>query len=80
MRPVVVIGGGLSGLSTAYYLSKGGVPVVLCEKSQRLGGILHTDHIDGFIIENGADSWIYNKPWARDLAIELGLGDQLIGC
>lgn len=80
MHPVVIIGGGLSGLSTAYFLSKVGLPITLIERDSRLGGLIHTDYIDGFLIENGPDSWINQKPWARELAQELGLGNELIGC
>jgi oxygen-dependent protoporphyrinogen oxidase len=79
MLPVTIIGGGLSGLSTAWYLSKAGIPVTLVEPGP-LGGLIHTDHIDGFIVENGPDSWINQKPWARELAEDIGLGGELIGC
>jgi protoporphyrinogen/coproporphyrinogen III oxidase len=85
MHPVVVIGGGLSGLATAYYLNRAGIPVTLVEPSERLGGIIHTDRIElptgeVLLVENGPDSWINNKPWAKDLAREVGLGDELIDC
>ena len=33
---------------------------------------------DGYVIETGPDSWVSDKPWARELAIELGLEDELI--
>jgi oxygen-dependent protoporphyrinogen oxidase len=42
MRPVTVIGGGLSGLATAYYLSRAGIPVEIVEKTDRLGGLIAT--------------------------------------
>jgi oxygen-dependent protoporphyrinogen oxidase len=79
VKPVVVIGGGISGLSTAYYLSKAGVPVTLIESSPRLGGFLQTEIIEGCTVELGPDSFINSKPWARELIEELGIGDQIIG-
>jgi len=42
MRAVTVIGGGFSGLATAYYLSHAGVSVEIVEKSERLGGLIAT--------------------------------------
>ena len=42
MRAVTVVGGGLSGLATAYYLSSAGIPVEVVEKTDRLGGLIAT--------------------------------------
>lgn len=42
MRAVTVVGGGFSGLATAYYLSSAGVPVEIVEKADRLGGLIAT--------------------------------------
>jgi oxygen-dependent protoporphyrinogen oxidase len=77
-RRIAIVGGGISGLATAYQLACEGVEFTLLEASSRLGGIVETVHRQGFVIECGPDSWVTEKPWARDLAIELGLRDQLI--
>ncbi len=79
MKPVVICGGGISGLSTAYYLSKANVPVKLIEREPQLGGFLQTEIVEGCVIERGPDSFINSKPWARELVEELGIGDQIIG-
>lgn len=42
MKPVTVVGGGFSGLATAYYLSRAGIPVEIIEKTDRLGGLIAT--------------------------------------
>jgi oxygen-dependent protoporphyrinogen oxidase len=55
------------------------VDYVLYESSARLGGVLRTENIDGCIVEAGPDSFITEKPWATELCLRLGLGDQLIG-
>jgi oxygen-dependent protoporphyrinogen oxidase len=73
-----IIGGGIAGLSAAYTLARTGKEFVLYEAKQRLGGIIETLHRDGFVVECGPDSWISEKPWARELAIELGLADEII--
>jgi oxygen-dependent protoporphyrinogen oxidase len=79
VRPVVIIGGGISGLSTAYYVAKSGLPVTLIERDAVLGGLMQTDVFEGCVVERGPDSFITNKPWARQLIDELGIGDQIIG-
>jgi oxygen-dependent protoporphyrinogen oxidase len=82
---VVIIGGGLSGLTTAHRIverstgSRRPVEVVVLEAKDRVGGTIWTQRVDGFTLEGGADSFITNKPWAVDLCRTLGLGDQLIG-
>jgi oxygen-dependent protoporphyrinogen oxidase len=85
LKRVVVIGGGISGLSTAYYLqeeaarSELDVEVILIEKEKRFGGCIVTEKMDGFIIEGGPDCFLSEKPWTIQLCEELGLGDRLLG-
>lgn len=73
-----VIGGGIAGLSAAYELARSAADFVLFEASGRLGGIVETVRRDGFVIECGPDSWVTEKPWARELAIELGLEAEIV--
>ena len=68
---IAIVGGGLSGLATAYQLACEGIEFTLFEASGRLGGIIETVHRQGFVIECGPDSWVTEKPWARELAVEL---------
>ena len=84
MRRIAIIGGGISGLSAAFYLEqqrRKGAPLeyVLYERTSRLGGSLQTEHADGCLLEAGPDSFLTEKPWAADLCRELGIADQLIG-
>jgi oxygen-dependent protoporphyrinogen oxidase len=83
MKRVAVIGGGVSGLAAAYelaQLARNGAKVqsVLFEASTRLGGIVETVREGGFVIECGPDAWVTEKPWARELAEELDLGNELM--
>ena len=83
MKRIAIIGGGIAGLTAAYELTRlarEGVQVeaVLFESSNRFGGVLETVREGGFTIECGPDAWISAKPWARELAIELGLEPELI--
>ncbi|HJU52329.1 MAG TPA: protoporphyrinogen oxidase [Acidimicrobiia bacterium] len=75
---VVVIGGGISGLAAAHRLSTLGLSVTLVDKSERLGGKVSTDHVDGFVIESGPDSFVAGKETVIELATELGIEDQII--
>ncbi len=83
MYRVAIVGGGIAGLTAAYELAQqahAGVPVeaVLFEASTRLGGLIETVREGGFTVETGPDGWVSAKPWARELAVELGLADELI--
>jgi len=81
---VAIIGGGISGLTTAFYLEqerRRGAPVqfVLFEAEPRFGGVIRTERVDGCVIEAGPDSFLSAKPWARELCDDLRLSSQLIG-
>ena len=84
-KRAIVIGGGITGLAAAYRLKceaeNRGIPleISLLEASNRVGGVIQTEHRDGFIIEHGPDAFISTKPWAKALCEELGIADQLIG-
>ena len=79
MPSVAIVGGGISGLSAAYYLSKAGISSTLIEARPRLGGVIQTEEIQGCVIEAGPDSFISVKPWAMDLIRDLGIEGDVIG-
>lgn len=74
----VVVGGGITGLAAAYQLTRAGLPILLVEASDRLGGKIRTERIDGFLVEAGPDSFIAYRPAATVLSRELGLGEAII--
>lgn len=82
---IVIIGGGITGLSAAHYVKKlcneRGVSarISLVEKDETFGGRIHTYKKDGFIIEKGPDSFLARKLPMIELVKELGLEDQLTG-
>jgi oxygen-dependent protoporphyrinogen oxidase len=83
---VVIVGGGLAGLSAAHRLlhpraADSGEPpsVTLLEAENRVGGKIRTEYFDNFILDSGPDSFLTTKPWALELALELGLEEELIG-
>lgn len=76
--PVVVVGGGISGLAAAWQLKRDGVPVRLLEASDRVGGKIVTTEFLGRRVDEAADAFLARVPHGIELANELGLGDELI--
>ncbi|HEC21717.1 MAG TPA: FAD-dependent oxidoreductase, partial [Chloroflexi bacterium] len=86
---VAIIGGGITGLSVAWYLEReaaaSGVALryTILERSARWGGKIRTERIAGFgdepfVIEAGPDSFLTQKPWALRLVREIGLADRIL--
>ncbi|MFC4596745.1 protoporphyrinogen oxidase [Cohnella hongkongensis] len=84
-RRVAVLGGGITGLSAAFYLLRQAkergeaIEVAVLEGADRLGGRIHTLRRDGFVIERGPDSFLGRKLPMIRLAEELGLASELTG-
>lgn len=85
MNRLTIIGGGIAGLSAAYYAYKKipDVQVTLIETGSQWGGKITTDRVPfengHFIIEGGPDTFLATKPWGLALCKELGLGERLHG-
>ena len=77
-QAIVVIGGGIAGLSAAFELHLRSVPFTLLEAGERFGGLVFTEHVDGYTIDSGADSLLVQKPAGLQLCEELGLSSRLI--
>ena len=77
---VIIIGGGLTGLTAAYYLghAKPEWNIELYEQASRFGGKIQTEHVDDFVVELGPDSYLGRKTEMTDLVYDLGLGDTLV--
>ena len=75
-KRVGIIGGGISGLCTAFGLQRAGVDVTLFEKSAAVGGNIRTEQRDGFLIEHGPNSLLVSQE-LLDLISQLGIDDQI---
>ncbi len=75
MKRITVVGGGISGLTVAYLLARGGndVDVSVLESEDRPGGKIWTDKVDGFLPEKGANGFLDNKPRTLELCESLGI-------
>lgn len=84
LKTIVVIGGGITGLSTVYYLEKikkaFNLPInfILVEESTTLGGKIQTTKMSEFIMETGADSIVARKENVASLLDELHLHDEIV--
>ncbi|MED4585494.1 protoporphyrinogen oxidase [Brevibacillus choshinensis] len=81
---ITIVGGGITGLTAAFYLQKEmeakGLPIrfELLEEKDRLGGKIKTWRHEGFVIEQGPDSFLERKTSAAQLAKDLGLEQELV--
>jgi len=70
---VVIVGGGVTGLTAAYRLLADEVDVSVLEHDERLGGKILTERRDGFVLEGGPDGFLAAKAPGRELCEELGV-------
>lgn len=75
---VVVVGAGIAGLVAALDCAKVGMRVTVVEASDRLGGMVRDAEIAGLRIDVGAESFATRGGHVRALALELGLGDEIV--
>lgn len=83
MKKIVIVGGGITGLSTMYYLQKMKneknieIELTLIESTEVLGGKISTVNKDGFVMERGADAIVTRYSSVKSIIEELNLDDEL---
>ena len=79
-RPkIAVVGAGMSGLAAAARLKERekNAELVVYEKAERVGGVIGTKKVDGFLCELSVDNFITTVPYGIELCRSLGFQDEL---
>ena len=72
-KSVAIIGGGITGLTAAFYLKRAGVPVTLYESAGRVGGVIQSLRRDGWLAEFGPNTLLETSPKIGQLVRDAGL-------
>ncbi|MCV9898544.1 protoporphyrinogen oxidase [Exiguobacterium sp. N5] len=81
MRKFTIVGGGITGLTAAFYAERylpEDVTITLLEATDRLGGKIDTYETGEFAVERGPDSYVFRKTAMTELIEDVGLGDELV--
>ncbi|MDH4235564.1 MAG: protoporphyrinogen oxidase, partial [Gallionella sp.] len=70
---VLIIGGGISGLASAWWLARSGLSVEVWEASKRSGGKIMSTRHDGYLTERAASMILNFRPEVAELVREAGL-------
>jgi oxygen-dependent protoporphyrinogen oxidase len=73
LKPVAIIGAGITGLTAAFYLKRDGIPVTVYEASGRAGGVIQSLSKDGYLAEFGPNTLLETSPKISQLVRDAGL-------
>jgi len=77
-KDIVIIGSGITGLATSYWLKKAGFNITILEAGDKAGGAMKTEIKDGFLIDFGPNSGLETTPLIRQIVEDIGLKDEMI--
>jgi len=75
---VIIVGAGISGLATAWWLHKSGIDVAVLEDGSAVGGTMRTFETNGWLVEKGPNSALETTPLLRKLSAEVGIEHEMI--
>jgi len=75
---VIIVGAGISGLATAWWLHKSGIDVAVLEDGSAVGGTMRTFETNGWLVEKGPNSALETTPLLRKLSAEVGIEQEMI--
>jgi oxygen-dependent protoporphyrinogen oxidase len=75
---VAIIGGGISGLATAWWLRQAGIDSVVLEREQAPGGTMQTIRDGEWMMELGPNSALETTPLFKQLFAEIGIAGEVL--
>ena len=75
---ITVLGAGISGLATAFWLNEQGFETTVLESKKEPGGSMVTRCEDGFLIDYGPNSGLETTPLIGQIVEHVGLKDEMI--
>ncbi len=78
MEEIIVVGAGITGLATSYWLKKEGFNIKILEESNEVGGNIKTERHQNFVFDTGPNSGLETTPLIKQLVDELNLQDEFV--
>jgi len=78
MEEIIIVGAGITGLTTAYWLKKSGFNVKVLESNDEVGGNIKTQKHFNFIFDTGPNSGLETTPLIKQLVDELNLQEEFV--
>ncbi len=75
---IAILGAGISGLATAYWLDKNRFDITVIEAKNEVGGSMETTFENGFLIDSGPNSGLETTPLIAQMVENVGLKDEMI--
>jgi oxygen-dependent protoporphyrinogen oxidase len=77
-KKITILGAGISGLATAYWLNKEGYDIKILEADKEAGGSMQSSHEEGFLVDYGPNSGLETTPLIRQIVDEVGLSNEMV--
>lgn len=74
----IIIGAGISGLTTAFFLKRNGLNVVVLESDSEVGGTMKSKRVKDYLVEYGPNSALETTPLFKQIIDEVGIADEMV--
>ena len=77
-KKIVILGAGISGLTTAHWLAKENCDITILEKRSIVGGSMESTPVKGMLFDRGPNSGLETTPLVRRLVEDLNLSAKFL--